>query len=68
MELLSEKSISSIIDASTLLPIKSFKIGDEIRKVLVDNMSDKDGSATIEPFFFIDCLHKLDAGVSLNPK
>jgi hypothetical protein len=58
MELLSEKSILSVIEASTLLPGKSFKIGDEIRKVLIDNMSDKDGSATIDPSFFFDCLHR----------
>lgn len=57
MEDLTEKSILSIIEASTLLPGKSFKIGEEIRKVLIDNMSGKEASS-IEPGFFLDCLNK----------
>lgn len=63
MELLTDRSILSIIEASTMLPMKAFKVGDEIRKVLIDNMANDSKEATgIEPSFFLDCILKLTYG------
>jgi len=64
MENLTEKSILNIIEASTLLPSKSFKVGDEIRKVLIDNMTSdgKNKEEEIDPSFFFDCINRFTYG------
>jgi len=63
MESLTEKSILSIIEAVTLLPAKSFKVGEEIRKVVIDNMvPEGDKTDQVDPGFFFDCIYRFTYG------